>query len=59
MNQVMYVIFANHFSKDGYVQTQILWATNDEKNVEAKYKEFKNQGIDCYIDECNGFVGSN
>jgi hypothetical protein len=55
-NKMMYVIFAYHRSPDGFVTVQILWATNDESTIQSKYKEFLDEGYDCYIDECDGFI---
>lgn len=56
MNEIIYVIFAYSRSSDGFVNVQILWATNDESAIQAKYKKFLDEGYDCYIDECDGFI---
>lgn len=56
MNSMIYVIFAYTRSSDGFVQVQILWATNDESELQSKYNEFKSEGYDVYIDECEGLL---
>ena len=58
MNEKIFVIFATTVSADGYTQPQFLWATNDESRIQAKYNELKGYGLDCYIDECDGWISS-